>query len=665
MRAFRVEVFDAHKEQLMSMVSQEVNKEREGGTIDRGAIRQVVEMFLTMSVLGAGEGDVYRYVDDMVKLASKKTAATESPSYIADFETPFLQHTREFYERQMAQWIAADDPKHYVHMVDAAFRAESERVLALMHKSTLPKLFALMDDVLIATALEPLLKRPEAGLEHAMREGDTEEVALFYRVATRLPSTMTAFHEVLQCTIIAQADALYTARTTAYKVQWEEAQTKKPDTPASVPEHDEELIKPVTDMVQYFSDTLRNALKDHTGQARPESADPIRRGLRHLCCMELRVGLATRTVAEMVAAFMDRTLRNKRLTLEAADAQLRAACKCYDYITDKDTFLQWYRVLLANRLLGFPVGETGVSTELEGDVITQLKLITENQATSHLETMVKDAQSDYREVWGGMAEGAQAAMDGTVLCTAALWPQVPQFPKFNPPEEMQCLWSGLVAAYSSCPQGSGRKLVCEWSRGRMVLSWSVGGKSLRLKMHTLQGAICLAFNALAGPVTVSRLCEALGLEADTVKRAVSPLIYAKNGCGPAAFVLRNVTAAETKRKKKSVKESDVLEVADAAPKKAVREVAIKYVDLEASARKEAVDAAVHLGRDRVMDAILVRIMKARKHMAQAELVAEAVRGLSHMFQPQPRDLKRQIEALIEREYLERDEEDTRRLRYLA
>jgi len=65
-----------------------------------------------------------------------------------------------------------------------------------------------------------------------------------------------------------------------------------------------------------------------------------------------------------------------------------------------------------------------------------------------------------------------------------------------------------------------------------------------------------------------------------------------------------------------------------------------------------------------MDACIVRIMKARKHMTHNELVNEATRQLASRFLPDPMSIKKRIEALIEREYLERCE-DRKSYNYLA
>jgi len=66
-----------------------------------------------------------------------------------------------------------------------------------------------------------------------------------------------------------------------------------------------------------------------------------------------------------------------------------------------------------------------------------------------------------------------------------------------------------------------------------------------------------------------------------------------------------------------------------------------------------------------VEAAIVRIMKARKTLAHNNLIAEVVKQLSTRFNPDPTFIKQRIASLIEREYMERDENDRKIYHYLA
>jgi len=52
-------------------------------------------------------------------------------------------------------------------------------------------------------------------------------------------------------------------------------------------------------------------------------------------------------------------------------------------------------------------------------------------------------------------------------------------------------------------------------------------------------------------------------------------------------------------------------------------------------------------------------------MQHGDLVHEVTRQLASRFQPKPIMIKQQIEIMLEREYLERDEHNRKVLKYLA
>jgi cullin 1 len=65
-----------------------------------------------------------------------------------------------------------------------------------------------------------------------------------------------------------------------------------------------------------------------------------------------------------------------------------------------------------------------------------------------------------------------------------------------------------------------------------------------------------------------------------------------------------------------------------------------------------------------IDALIIRIMKSRKVLPHKQLTSECMEHLGRMFKLDIRLIKKRIEGLIRREYLERDEQNHNILRYL-
>jgi len=79
--------------------------------------------------------------------------------------------------------------------------------------------------------------------------------------------------------------------------------------------------------------------------------------------------------------------------------------------------------------------------------------------------------------------------------------------------------------------------------------------------------------------------------------------------------------------------------------------------------RKSTAARVLLDRQYSLDAHIVRIMKARKTMQHSQLTAEILEQIK--FPTEIKDIKKRIETLIEREYMERDAKDSKIYHYMA
>ena len=81
--------------------------------------------------------------------------------------------------------------------------------------------------------------------------------------------------------------------------------------------------------------------------------------------------------------------------------------------------------------------------------------------------------------------------------------------------------------------------------------------------------------------------------------------------------------------------------------------------------KSEVSEKVDEDRRHMVEAAIVKIMKTRRRIDHNSLVGETTKLLATKFNPDPVMIKKRIESLIEREYLERDTEDRRYYKYIA
>lgn len=90
-------------------------------------------------------------------------------------------------------------------------------------------------------------------------------------------------------------------------------------------------------------------------------------------------------------------------------------------------------------------------------------------------------------------------------------------------------------------------------------------------------------------------------------------------------------------------------------------VAPRETESESKETREKVEEA----RKHMIDATIVRVMKSRNRMDHNHLISEVTSQLLSRFPPDPTLIKKRIEVLIDREYLERDIDDRKAYKYMA
>jgi cullin 3 len=242
-------------------------------------------------------------------------------------------------------------------------------------------------------------------------------------------------------------------------------------------------------------------------------------------------------------------------------------------------------------------------------------------------------------------------LDVTILTTVH-WPNVSEAP-CRLPTAVQPAADAFKDWYLG--SHSGRRLDWATSQGTADVSVHYTSRKYELVVSTYQACLLELFNDSA-TVTFGRMLSETGIPEDQLKRHLISL------CTPVARVL-------IKGKKGKVIAPEDTFTVNAKYKSPKIRNKIKLVTLRSAlgstAATGAVPEQVEMARRNMIDAAVVRIMKARRTLTHQELVTETVHVLSHRFTPTPASIKARIENLIDRDYIARDEADRKRYEYVA
>jgi len=155
----------------------------------------------------------------------------------------------------------------------------------------------------------------------------------------------------------------------------------------------------------------------------------------------------------------------------------------------------------------------------------------------------------------------------------------------------------------------------------------------------------------APQLSFKEIAQDTGLEDGELRRTLQSL-----ACGK--FRVLNKT-----QKGREITDEDVFQFNDDFTAKLYR-IKINAIQLKETPEEHTKTTdTIFQDRQYQIDAAIVRIMKTRKKLTHTLLISELFKQLK--FPIKPVDLKKRIESLIEREYLERDTENPQVYNYLA
>ncbi|KAI0817107.1 Cullin [Xylaria sp. FL0064] len=645
------EVFDI----LNATIIDQINMEREGDVIDKALLRSCVSM-----LEGLFETDEESELERL---------------YLTTFEPYLIKTSHEFYRAECERLLREADASAWLRQTQRRLAEETERCQTTISPLSEQRITSVVDEELITKHLDEFLQLEGSGIRAMIDNDRIEDLKILFTLASRVDEQVPSLRNALSLRIDELGNEIEQnlnntdfsiAQGSATEEPIGDGEKAKPKTLNAAGQLTAAAIKWVDDVLQ---------LKDKFDQLWVACFD--RKAVIETALTRSFSAFINRfdRASEFVSLFIDDNLKRglKGKTEAEVDSILDKAITLLKHLSEKDKFESYYQKHLARRLLH---GKSE-SQDVEQEMISRMKRELGNNFTQKFEGMFRDMNTSretteqYRNHVRGLGEPEENRIDLSISVLAGNnWPKEimgratglsaeSRFKATYPPE-IQRLQNSFFEFYTK-------------NRNGRVLTWvgSAGSADIKCTFPKVPGKT-------SGPLSKDRRYE---INVSTYGMIVLMLfnatkddewlsfedIHATTNIPQPDLINVLTSLSVIKQFRILLKESQTKAAAKPGDRFAFnsefvsKTIKIKIPSVNAANRVEndeerkKTDEKNLETRKHVADSVIVRIMKQRKALSHTQLVNEVIQVLSGRFKPDMALIKGQIESLISREYLERDE----------
>lgn len=669
---------------VIAVVLDLINMDRDGDIVDRNLLRDITGMLEQL------------YETDEEKENEKL--------YTTIFEPRFLAASEVFYKAECEKLLRESDAGSWLRHTRRRLLEEEERCVTSVSNSTKDNIAAVLEKELILAKMDEFLAMEGSGLK-AMVDNDREEdLGILYQLISRIDKSKNTLKTSLMGRVMELGlEIEQTLKNTDFSApaaagaagEGEEGAegADKPKALSPVAQQTAAAIKWVDDVLKLkgkFDSMLENCFSN---DLIIQSA--ITKSFADFINMFDRG-------AEFVSLFIDDSLKRglKGKSDEDAEVVLQKAIILVRYLSDRDLFERYYQKHLGRRLL-----HNKSEIHIEKELVRRMRAELGNHFTAKFEGMFKDMElskdlsTNYKDHIRNLGDDDRKSTELAIhVLTTNFWPTDVMgrgVLQDGDASRSDCIFPPSIKRL----QESFYKFYCQDRSGR-VLTWvpSTGSADIKcffpkvpgkesgplskdrryeLNVSTYGMIVLMLFNDLAND-------ESLSFEEIQLKTNIPIPDLTKTLTSLSVPPKFRVLAKEPLTK--SVKPTDKFSFNAQFVSKQIK---IRVPVISSTSRVEGTEERKETERKNdqtrahVVDAAIVRIMKSvhfiaarfylmltvdyrqRKELSHTQLTTEVISQLSGRFKPEISLIKKRIEDLLAREYLERMEGDTAAYRYLA